>query len=73
MARRNPQPARFGAPQSFIQPQADPNEGAFARFLRTEVYSPEKRAGNISLLVGVSMFAAAVAGVRTFGDALVPV
>lgn len=74
MARRTPQPSsRAAAAPSYIQSRPDPNEGAFSRFLRTEVWAPEKRAGNISLLVGVGMFVGGIVGVRTFGDALVPI
>ncbi|KAG8910116.1 hypothetical protein FRC03_001249 [Tulasnella sp. 419] len=73
MARRTPQASSRAAAPAYLAPrsQVDPNESAFSRFLRTEVFAPEKKSGNISILVGVSMFAGAVAFARTWGDALV--
>lgn len=77
MARRNPQSSsRAAPPNAYIQPRGagvDPDESAFKQFIRTQVFAPEKREGNISLLVGLSMFAGGIIGVRLFGDALVVV
>ncbi|KAJ7594479.1 hypothetical protein C8J56DRAFT_777132 [Mycena floridula] len=50
----------------------DPNESAFGRFLRTEVFAPEKRAGNISIATGVSLFLGGVAAIRLWGELIVP-
>ncbi|KAF8629786.1 hypothetical protein AX17_005565 [Amanita inopinata Kibby_2008] len=50
----------------------DPNGSGFSRFLRTEIYAPEKMAGNLSILTGVAMFAAGIAAVRTWGELMVP-
>lgn len=72
MARRSANPPRQAAPASYIQPREEANEGSFQRFLRTEIYAPEKRAGNLSLLVGITMFAGGIVGARLFGDILIP-
>ncbi|KAH8824094.1 hypothetical protein DL96DRAFT_1586290 [Flagelloscypha sp. PMI_526] len=49
-----------------------PNEGAFGRFLRTEIFSPEKLPGNIAVAVSVTMFTAGITAVRLWGDLMVP-
>ncbi|KAJ3730110.1 hypothetical protein DFJ43DRAFT_467758 [Lentinula guzmanii] len=51
----------------------DPNESGFSRFLREEVFAPEKLPGNISLLTGVGLFVGGVLAVRSWGDLLIPV
>lgn len=73
MARRAPPPnaAMFGVPPPRRTLQ-DPNESAFSRFIREEVFAPEKFAGNISISVAVGVFAAGVLVARTWGDLLVP-
>ncbi|QRW05874.1 hypothetical protein RhiLY_04873 [Ceratobasidium sp. AG-Ba] len=53
-------------------PVHDPNEGAFARFMRTEVWAADKRAGNLSLLTGVGLFFGSIVVVRNFGELLIP-
>ncbi|KAF9266445.1 hypothetical protein L218DRAFT_896477 [Marasmius fiardii PR-910] len=50
----------------------DSDESAFSRFLREEIYAPEKLPGNISLLTGVGVFLGGVVVVRTWGDLLIP-
>ncbi|KAK0491625.1 hypothetical protein IW261DRAFT_1324341 [Armillaria novae-zelandiae] len=50
----------------------DPDESAFTRFLREEVYAPEKLPGNISIVVGVSTFIGGILAVRTWGEYMVP-
>ncbi|KAL0567830.1 hypothetical protein V5O48_014163 [Marasmius crinis-equi] len=50
----------------------DPDESSFSRFLREEVYAPEKLPGNISILTGVGLFLGGVVAVRTWGDILIP-
>ncbi|KAF7315830.1 hypothetical protein MIND_00099200 [Mycena indigotica] len=56
MARRsaplNSGPAYIPPSQSQRRTLADPNETAFGRFLREEIFAPEKIGGNISLLTG---------------------
>ncbi|KAF9220367.1 hypothetical protein BS17DRAFT_348791 [Gyrodon lividus] len=73
MARRAaPQTASlFGAPPP-RRAINDPNESAFSRFMREQVWAPEKLPGNIGILTGVGMFAAAVFATRSWGDILVP-
>ena len=46
----------------------DPNEGAFSRFMREQIWAPEKMAGNISILTGVGVFVGGVVVARTLGD-----
>lgn len=45
---------------------------AMTRFLRTEIYAPDKLPGNLSILTGVAMFAAGIAVVRTWGEYMIP-
>ncbi|KAF8839764.1 hypothetical protein BDN67DRAFT_728684 [Paxillus ammoniavirescens] len=73
MSRRAPpqSAALFGAPPP-RRAINDPNESAFSRFLREQVWAPEKLPGNISILTGVGMFAAGVFAARSWGDILVP-
>ena len=44
----------------------------FTRFLRTEVFSPEKLPGNISVATAIGLFVGGIVAVRTWGDLLVP-
>ncbi|KAF4585181.1 hypothetical protein EYR40_002018 [Pleurotus pulmonarius] len=74
--------ARRGAPAnavpSFapqIQPRRaahDPDESAFSRFLREQIWAPEKLSGNISIVTGVGMFIGGIVAVRTWGDLMIP-
>lgn len=78
MARRNAQKQQGGA-QPFLTASAHGHggapldESAWAQFLRTQIYAPEHRAGNWSILTGVAVFAGAIVAARTCGDILVPV
>ncbi|KIJ63994.1 hypothetical protein HYDPIDRAFT_154964 [Hydnomerulius pinastri MD-312] len=63
--------ALFGAPPP-RRAINDPNESGFSRFMREQVWAPEKLPGNISILTGVGVFAAGVVAARTWGDILVP-
>ncbi|KIK97588.1 hypothetical protein PAXRUDRAFT_31709 [Paxillus rubicundulus Ve08.2h10] len=73
MSRRAPpqSAALFGAPPP-RRAISDPNESTFSRFMREQVWAPEKLSGNISILTGVGMFAAGVFAARSWGDILVP-
>lgn len=73
MARRAPpqNAAMFGAPPPRRALQ-NPNESAFSRFIREEVFAPEKLSGNINIFAAVGVFAAGVLAARTWGDLLVP-
>ncbi|KAN0063143.1 hypothetical protein ACQY0O_004307 [Thecaphora frezii] len=42
-------------------------------FLRTQLFTPEYRMGNISILWGVSVFTAGIVFVRKAGDLITPV
>ncbi|KAG1844524.1 hypothetical protein DFJ58DRAFT_706483 [Suillus subalutaceus] len=74
MARRtapaNATPAFFTAPAR--RQIVDPNESAFSRFIREQITAPEKLPGNISIVTGMSVFAAGIFVARTWGDMLVP-
>ncbi|KAJ3853938.1 hypothetical protein EV368DRAFT_37878 [Lentinula lateritia] len=50
----------------------DPNESAFSRFLREEVFAPEKLPGNISMVTGLGLFVGGILAVRSWGDLLIP-
>ncbi|KAJ7437612.1 hypothetical protein B0H11DRAFT_212321 [Mycena galericulata] len=50
----------------------DGNDSAFRRFLRDEIFAPEKIGGNLSLLTGVGMFIGGILAVRTWGGMMVP-
>ncbi|KAF8815914.1 hypothetical protein BYT27DRAFT_7078644 [Phlegmacium glaucopus] len=74
MARRSAPPTH---PSYLPHPQHaprlnDPNESTFSKFLRTEVFAPEKLPGNISVATAVSLFIGGIIAVRTWGDLLVP-
>jgi hypothetical protein len=42
------------------------------RFLRTEVWAPEKLPGNINVLTGITLFLGGIAAVRTWGELMIP-
>lgn len=70
---------RSAAPVSPFYPGAprprvihDPNESAFSRFIREEIFSPEKFSGNVSILTGVAVFFGGIAAIRTWGDIMIP-
>jgi hypothetical protein len=42
------------------------------RFINEQVLAPEKLAGNLSIVTGITVFAAGVAAVRTWGELMVP-
>ncbi|KAJ7763133.1 hypothetical protein DFH07DRAFT_812854 [Mycena maculata] len=76
MARRGA-PANSGpayVPQRPSQGRTlqDGNETAFGRFLREEIFAPEKRGGNLSLLTGIGMFVGGILAVRTWGELMLP-
>ncbi|KAK7052515.1 ATP-dependent RNA helicase MRH4, mitochondrial [Favolaschia claudopus] len=76
MARRsappNSGPAYIPQSQSQRRTIADPDESAFSRFLREEIFAPEKIGGNMSLLTGVGLFVGGILAVRTWGGLMVP-
>jgi hypothetical protein len=51
---------------------ADPNESAFSRFMREQIWAPEKRQGNWNILTAVGMFVGGIAVARIWGDLLIP-
>ena len=75
MARRaapqNAVPGLFAAPPP-RRAIHDPSESAFSRFVREEIWAPEKLPGNIGIVTGTVVFVAGVFAARTWGDILVP-
>ncbi|EGN94290.1 hypothetical protein SERLA73DRAFT_143910 [Serpula lacrymans var. lacrymans S7.3] len=75
MARRaappNASPAFLSAPTT-RRAIHDPNESSFSRFMREQIWAPEKLPGNISIITGVSVFAGGVFVARTFGELFIP-
>ncbi|EAU87148.1 hypothetical protein CC1G_05837 [Coprinopsis cinerea okayama7 len=51
----------------------NPDESGFSRFIREEIFSPEKLPGNLSILTASVLFAGGIAAVRTWGELMVPV
>jgi hypothetical protein len=51
----------------------DPHESAWSRFLRTQVFAPDKLPGNVNIVAGVGLFVAGVVVVRRWGELFVPV
>ncbi|PPQ96098.1 hypothetical protein CVT26_004730 [Gymnopilus dilepis] len=75
MARRGApaaHPSYLPHPQHDVRALNDPNESAFSRFLRTEVFAPEKLPGNISIASALGVFFGGIVVIRTWGDLLVP-
>lgn len=76
MARRSA-PANSG-PQYISQPQRrqhtneKSDETAFGRFMREQIWAPEKLPGNLSIVTGVGMFVGGILAVRTWGELMVP-
>ncbi|EIN13099.1 hypothetical protein PUNSTDRAFT_109449 [Punctularia strigosozonata HHB-11173 SS5] len=71
MNRRGAAPNMY-ALQGHSARRVDPNEGAFSRFMRQEIWSPEKLPGNINILTGVLVFFGGIAAVRTWGELMIP-
>ncbi|KZV75220.1 hypothetical protein PENSPDRAFT_103274 [Peniophora sp. CONT] len=77
MARRAAPP---GSGPAYYNPSAltrgpsnDPNESAFSRFLREQIFSPEKLPGNISIATGLGVFFGGILVMRRYGQLMVPV
>ncbi len=74
MARRNP----IGAPSYLTQSGAGlfapppPNESAWGRFLRTQIYAPEFAQGNWNILMSVGLFVVSISAVQVCGEAFAP-
>ncbi|KAI9511898.1 hypothetical protein F5148DRAFT_974503 [Russula earlei] len=51
----------------------DPNEGAWSRFTRTQIFAPDKLPGNINIVAGVGLFVGGIFVVRRWGELFVPV
>ncbi|KAJ1027402.1 hypothetical protein NDA18_003408 [Ustilago nuda] len=44
-----------------------------ARFINNQILAPEHRAGNLSIVWGLSVFTAGIIAARKFGDLITPV
>ena len=54
-------------------PLVDPNESAWSRFLRTQIFAPDKLPGNANIVAGVGLFVGGIVVVRRWGELFVPV
>ncbi|KAF8481751.1 hypothetical protein DFH94DRAFT_732785 [Russula ochroleuca] len=63
--------ARSGGPNGGAL--VDPNESAWSRFLRTQVFAPDKLPGNVNIVAGVGLFVTGIVVVRRWGEMFVPV
>ncbi|KAL0959211.1 hypothetical protein HGRIS_014490 [Hohenbuehelia grisea] len=50
----------------------DPNESAFGRFMREEIWAADKLPGNINIVAGLGMFIGGILAVRTWGGLMIP-
>jgi hypothetical protein len=66
-------PAYFTPAQLSRGPLVDPNESAWSRFLRTQVFAPDKLPGNVNIVAGVGLFVGGIFVVRRWGELFVPV
>ncbi|KAI0319893.1 hypothetical protein OF83DRAFT_1054192 [Amylostereum chailletii] len=66
-------PAYFNPSQLSRGQLYDPNESAFSRFLREQVFSPEKLPGNLNIVTGLGVFIGGIFVMRRWGEMMVPV
>ncbi|CBQ71880.1 conserved hypothetical protein [Sporisorium reilianum SRZ2] len=55
------------------RPAAKPQQNFLVRFINTQILAPKHRAGNLSLVWGLSVFTAGIIVARKFGDLITPV
>jgi hypothetical protein len=75
MARRAAPPGTGPSYYTPIAPgrvQLDPNESFLSRFLREQIFAPEKLPGNISIVTGLSVFVGGIFVMRRWGQLMVP-
>ncbi|KAI0059775.1 hypothetical protein BV25DRAFT_1022569 [Artomyces pyxidatus] len=75
MARRAAPPhsgPSYYTPAQLSGRGAPVDESAFSRFLRVQIFAPDKLPGNVNIVVGVGMFLGGIAVVRRWGELLVP-
>ena len=51
----------------------DSDESAFSRFLREQVFAPEKLPGNFNIATGLAVFVGGIFVMRRWGELMVPV
>jgi hypothetical protein len=66
-------PAYYTPAQLARGPLVDPNESAWSRFLRTQIFAPDKLPGNVNIVAGVGLFVGGVFVLRRWGELFVPV
>ncbi|RUS23035.1 hypothetical protein BC937DRAFT_93078 [Endogone sp. FLAS-F59071] len=54
-----------------LEHHSQPTSNFFTRFVRSELLAPEKRSGNISIAISLTVFASAIVFLRNFGELLV--
>ncbi|KAG8813049.1 hypothetical protein FRC19_002695 [Serendipita sp. 401] len=54
-------------PISAIEGKGRTKESGFQKFMREQVFAPEKIGGNVSIVVGVTFFAASIVATRQWG------
>ena len=74
MNRRSATTASTHLPHGPRRTIADPTvtESSFSRFMREQVFAPDKIAGNLSILTAVSLFSGGIVAARLWGDLLIP-
>jgi hypothetical protein len=74
MNRRSATTASTHLPHGPRRTIADPaaSESSFSRFMREQVFAPDKIAGNLSILTAVSLFSGGIVVARVWGDLLIP-
>ncbi|PWN53329.1 hypothetical protein IE53DRAFT_384175 [Violaceomyces palustris] len=78
MARRDQAtPSYLSAQPGFLNSSSGrvpkQSQSWLARFIQEEITHPEKRAGNLSIAWGITVFAAGIIFVRKAGDLITPV
>ena len=63
--------ARAGGPGAGAL--VDPDESAWSRFVRTQIFAPDKLPGNVNIVAGVGLFLGGIFVVRRWGEMFVPV
>jgi hypothetical protein len=47
-------------------------ETPYEKFMREEIWDPEKKAGNLNIVAGLGLFVGGIVAVRTWGDLMIP-
>ncbi|KAL0078222.1 hypothetical protein J3Q64DRAFT_1681289 [Phycomyces blakesleeanus] len=52
------------------QLEQEQGQGSFVQSVKSELFSPEKRQGNLNIALSLSVFAGAIVFLRNFGELL---